>query len=226
LTKILQLQKSPLFTKDSDTNLQGMSFGLDTPGRAKFDDLLPQTTSFDAMPLPVHGGDVQSPFNGMTSQSALEFASRFNLSRSYSMEEGPDVSFASHQSQHIQNQRYAIPSPYSSERKLQRHLRTGTDYRTQSLQRSFHPEFMSPTQPPIFQKNIHPPMSLPQLPPSNKIKLSPESSNATDIRNNPRLIMGHPPQFIPSTTDRGGGIPHPEDRGLFSPGPFRVKVCK
>jgi len=203
-----------------------MSFGLDTPGRSKFDDLLPQAPSFDAMPLPVHGEDAQSPFNGMTSQSALEFASRFHLSRSYSMEEGPDVNFASHPSLPGQYRRYAIPSPYSSERRPQHHLRTGSDHRIPSMQQpeSFPPEFMSPPAPPMFQKNIHPPMALPQFPSGKKVKIAPESTDAPDFRNIPRPMVSHPPQYIPSSMDRGARLPHSAERELFSPGPFRVKV--
>lgn len=189
-----------------------MSFGLDTPGRSKYDDLLPQSASFDAMPLPVHGEDAQSPFTGITSQSALEFASKFNLSRSYSVEDGSD-----NPPLPGQNPRYAIPSPYSTERRPVHHLRAGLDNRMQS----FPPEFMSSPPPSMYQKNIH--LPLPQFPPGKKIKMSPESTETSDFRNIPRSMVGHS-QYIPSSSDRGTRMAHSADRDLFSPGPFRVKV--
>ena len=203
-----------------------MSFGLDTPGRSKFDDLMPQA-SFDAMPLPVHGEDNQSPFKGMIAQSALEFASKFNLSRSYSVEEGGSDVHGGTQMGHPSSvhRTYAIPSPYSRERRSEHATRPGSDRRMPPMN-SYHPEFMSPQPPPSFQKNIHPSIPLPRFPPSKGIQQSPDCGDSLEYRHPPRQMHSHL-HHIPPSMDRGSRKSNTTgDREMFSPGPFRVKVSR
>jgi len=90
-----EMKRSPLFGHDADTPnaYHGVSFGLDTPGRPRLDDIFQPSSSFDATPFPVHGlggSDGPSPSKPMPSPSALEFVSRFNLSRSFSVDDGTE----------------------------------------------------------------------------------------------------------------------------------------
>jgi hypothetical protein len=112
-------------------------------------------------------------------------------------------------------------SPYRHKKSGQ-YLPSVSNQRLESVE-SFPSDFMSPPhQPTNFQHNHQIP--LPHFPPSKKTHTSPESSDTPNYGNVYRPMIGHS-HFIPQSNDQPQRKGNPGDNDVFSPGPFRVKVC-